>query len=72
MKTSKFCAGHAFAGRKVESIHPASEIATTGTPGALTAKPATGERVLVDLWCGFALLVACFVIAGVEDRIRGG
>ena len=74
MKTeepSKFCAGDAFSGRKVESIHPASEIATTGTPGALTAKPAGQEWGAFETWACFGLMVAVFGFVVIEDRVRG-
>lgn len=37
----KFCAGCTIEGREVESIHPAREIATTGTPAAFAAIPST-------------------------------
>ena len=40
VKASNFCAGATTGPRKVESIHPAREIATTGTPEAFMAKPA--------------------------------
>lgn len=74
MKTeepSKFCAGHAIAGQDVESIHPASEIATTGTPGALTANPAGHEWGAFETWACFGLMVAVFGFVVIEDRVRG-
>ena len=71
MKASKFCAGATIGPRKVESIHPAREIATTGTPGAFLAKPEGGEWVEFDLWCGFGLMVLCFLAVLVEDKVRG-
>ena len=55
----------------MESIHPAREIATTGTPGAFLAKPEGGEWVEFDLWCGFGLMVLCFLAVLVEDKVRG-
>ena len=71
MKASKFCAGATTGGRKVESINPAIEIATTGTPAAFLAKPEGGEWVEFDLWCGFGLMVLCFLAVLVEDKVRG-
>lgn len=67
----KFCAGATIGGRDVESIHHASEIATTGTPGAFLVKPAGDEWVAFDLWAGFGMMVACFVAAIVDDKVRG-
>lgn len=69
MKTSKFCAGATIGCREVESIHPAIEIATTGTPGAFLANPGGASGAEIDFWAAFALLVACFVIVLVEDRV---
>lgn len=68
----KFCAGRTIEGGEVESINPAAEVATTGTLGASTEKPAADEWVAFDLWCGFVLMVACFVVAFFEDQVRGG
>lgn len=74
MKTeeaSKFCAGDAFAGRKVESIHPAHEIATAGTLEPLAAKPAGHEWGAFETWACFGLMVAVFGFVVIEDRVRG-
>ena len=71
MKASKFCAVATTGGRKVESIHPAREIATTGTPGGFPASPAAEEWVEFDLWFGFGLMVLCFLAVLVEDKVRG-
>ena len=67
----KFCAGCTIEGREVESIHPAREIATTGTPAAFMAKPEGTSGSEIELWGGFALVVACFVVVVIEDRVRG-
>lgn len=74
MKTKespKFCAGATIGFRDVESIHQASEIATSGTPAAFMAKPVGQMGSEIDFWAAFALLVACFVIVVIEDRVRG-
>ena len=55
----------------MESIHPAREIATTGTPGAFLENPEADEWAQVDLWLGFGLMVLCFVAVLVEDKVRG-
>lgn len=70
MKASKFCAGATIDGREVESINPAREIATTGTPAAFLAKPGGQRGSEIDFWAAFALAVACFLIVLVEDRVR--
>lgn len=67
----KFCAGCTIEGREVESIHPAREIATTGTPAAFLAKPDGKRDGEIEFWGGFALVVACFVVVVIEDRVRG-
>lgn len=69
-ETSKFCAGATIGPRKVESIHPYREIATTGTLGALTVKPCGRLVDKFDLWCGFGLMVLYFVAAIIEDKAR--
>ena len=71
MKTSKFCAGATIDRRDVESIHPAIEIATTGTPAAFMANPEAEDWSQVDLWLGFGLMVFCFVVLIIEDKVRG-
>ena len=55
----------------MESIHPAREIATTGTPAAFPAKPDGKRDGEIEFWGGFALVVACFVVVVIEDRVRG-
>ena len=69
--SSKFCAGCTIEGRKVESIHPDREIATTGTPAAFTAKPSGRSGGEIEFWGGLALVVACFVVVVIEDKVRG-
>ena len=71
MKTSKFCAGATIDRRDVESIHPAIEIATTGTPGAFLDNPEADDWAQVDLWLGFGLMVFCFIMVAIEDKVRG-
>ena len=70
-ETSKFCAGSTVWGRNVESIHHAPKIATTGTPAAFPGKLAGDQINQFDLWAIFALVVACFGLALIEDKIGG-
>ena len=55
----------------MESIHHAREIATTGTPAAFMANPEAEDWSQVDLWLGFGLMVFCFVVLIIEDKVRG-
>lgn len=71
MKTSKFCAGATIDARNVESIHPAAKIATTGTPAAIPGKLAGDQINQFDLWAIFALMVVCFAMVIVDDKVRG-
>ena len=32
---------------------------------------ATADWLLVDLWLGFGLMVFCFVVLIIEDKVRG-
>ena len=56
---------------KVESINPAIEIATTVTPWAFLANPEADDWDQVDLWLGFGLMVFCFIMVAIEDKVRG-
>ncbi|MBI1324393.1 hypothetical protein GC170_14575 [bacterium] len=71
MKTSKFCAGATIDARMVESIHHASEIATTGTPAAFMGHRSGGVWTENDTWASFAFVVAVFALALVMDRVEG-
>lgn len=55
----------------MESIHHAPKIATTGTPAALSGKLADDRINQFDTWAVFALVVACFGLALIEDKIGG-
>lgn len=68
---AKFCAGATIDTRNLESISPSAEIATTGTLEAFLAKPVGDEWVEFDLWFGFGLMVFCFAVVVIEDKIGG-
>lgn len=71
MKTSKFCAQATIGTRNVESIRPARENATTGTPEAIPGEPAAAKWGEFETWATFALIVAVFLFVLAEDCFSG-
>lgn len=67
----KFCAGATPGGRKVESIHPARENATTGTPEAIPGKLEPPRWGKFEAWATFALIVFVFLFVLAEDTFQG-